>query len=182
MFKHQSGGVFVRRRDAEEEEFFLDASGLQCTCPYFVKSQLPCQHIFAFRYHAKQSLFNEALIPERYRVFGKCITLESLAEAVKNGGGGGSGDGAISSTQRMEKVSEVQGVVGEILSVCRSSLSVQGISTAVTQLANVLAALKVGLLKWKYVICNFCTSLYSHGDVVSQMLIVGTRPSPPYKI
>ena len=142
-FTPLSDGIKVKRRD-NEEEFTLNTSGLpKCTCRYFIDTQLPCQHIFAFLIHSGENLFNEFLIPDKYKIFGKCETLASLIENVNHGG---DADVAVA-TRRLERVNQVQGVLGEILSECHGSLSIEGISTAVTQLTHVLAGLKVGIRK-----------------------------------
>uniref|UniRef100_A0A0B7AUK6 SWIM-type domain-containing protein n=1 Tax=Arion vulgaris TaxID=1028688 RepID=A0A0B7AUK6_9EUPU len=111
-FKDQTDMFFVKKKDTGDE-FILDISGNKCTCRYFIDTNLPCQHIFAHRRFSNKPLYNELLIPTKWQVFGKSITLDALAESLAQGH-------IPSSRQHDERLKELQTALKDTLSLCCS--------------------------------------------------------------
>ncbi|XP_035824649.1 uncharacterized protein LOC101863250 [Aplysia californica] len=132
-FKVQTDMIFVKRRD-NDDEFILNTAGNKCTCQHFMDSELPCQHVFAFLKHSNKPLYDEALIPEKWQVFGKSLTLDALAESLARGH-------VPSSAQHDERLRELQTVARDILSEC-SLHSYEQMGKDWTLLTQVLAVLK----------------------------------------
>ncbi|CAL1544982.1 unnamed protein product [Lymnaea stagnalis] len=130
--KIQTDMIFINRVD-NEEEFILDNSGSKCTCPYFMETDLPCQHIFAWLKFSNKPLYNETLVPIRWQVFGKSITLDALAESLNQGQ-------VPSSFHHDERLKELQGVLKDTLSICCSH-SYQQMGQDLVLLKQILAVM-----------------------------------------
>lgn len=110
VFKEQTDMIFVKKEDTGDE-FILNASGTKCVCRYFLASDLPCQHIFAWLHFCNKPLYNESLIPTKWQVFGESITLDALAESLAQGQ-------VPSAQQHDERLKELQLVLKDTLSLC----------------------------------------------------------------
>ncbi|CAG5127115.1 unnamed protein product, partial [Candidula unifasciata] len=110
--KTQTDMIFVKKLDTGDE-FMLDTLGSKCTCQYFLDTDLPCQHIFAWLHSTGKSLYSELLIPAKCQVFGRAITLDALAESLAQGY-------VPSSRLHDERLKELQIVLKDTLSSCCS--------------------------------------------------------------
>lgn len=110
--KQQAGMIFVKKMDTGDE-FMLDSMGSKCTCQYFMDTDLPCQHIFAWLHFSGKSLYSELLIPAKWQVFGRSITLDALAESLAQGY-------VPSSRLHDERLKALQTVLKDTLSSCCS--------------------------------------------------------------
>ncbi|XP_059149386.1 uncharacterized protein LOC131936427 [Physella acuta] len=102
--------IFVKRVDSDDQ-FILDTTGSKCSCQYFLNTDLPCEHIFAWLKFSNKPLYNESLVPVRWQVFGRSITLDSLAESLSHGS-------VPSSFHHDERLKELQVVLKDVLSLC----------------------------------------------------------------
>lgn len=102
--------IFVKRVDSDDQ-CILDPTGSKCSCQYFLDTDLPCEHIFAWLKFSNKPLYNESLVPVRWQVFGRSITLDALAESLSHGS-------VPSSFHHDERLKELQVVLKDILSLC----------------------------------------------------------------
>ncbi|GFR66253.1 sentrin-specific protease 2 [Elysia marginata] len=123
--------IFIKRKDSEEE-YILNLSGTNCTCPYFLKEDLPCQHIFAWRKSLGKSLYDESLIPVKWQVFGSAVTLDAIAESLAQGH-------VPSSLEHDERIKELQSILKDLLaSSCAHSYQQMGRDMALLRQVLVL--------------------------------------------
>ncbi|XP_055879932.1 uncharacterized protein LOC106050329 isoform X2 [Biomphalaria glabrata] len=108
----QSDMIFVKRSDSDQD-YILDNDGSKCTCRYYIDTELPCQHIFAWLNYANKSLFQEHLVPVKWQVFGKSITLGALVESLAQGQ-------VPSSFHHDQRLKELQGILKDTLTLCCS--------------------------------------------------------------
>ena len=129
--KQQADMIFIKRKDSEEE-FILNIQGSKCTCPYFLREELPCQHIFAWLKCSGKSLFDESLIPVKRQVFGTAITLDTIAESLAQGQ-------VPSSLEHDERIKELQNILKDVLaSACAHSYQQMGRDIALLRQVLVL--------------------------------------------
>lgn len=127
----QTDVIFIKRNDSDEE-YVLNISGTSCTCPYFLKEELPCQHIFAWLKSSGKPLYDESLIPLKWQVFGTAVTLDAIAESLSQGH-------VPSSLAHDDRIKELQSILKELLATtCAHSFEQMGKDMALLRQVLVL--------------------------------------------